>query len=193
MKKFTIVSILLISACGAFAQDTLQTLDSKWNYMLNKSETYQDYKVINKTILNTMYKSIQDSLSKFRADLLKERASVKEQSDRIASLEKQIKDDKTAFDTINNEKDSIGFLGMQINKYAYVSLLWILLIALSVGTVLMFFLYKNSKKITNVKSQEYEVLAKQLEEAKATKTETEKKLKREMQTLMNKLEELKRK
>jgi DNA-binding NtrC family response regulator len=57
----------------------------------------------------------------------------------------------------------------------------------------MFSLYKNSKKITKVKSQEYDLLAKQLEEARASKTETERKLKREIQTLVNKLEDLKKK
>jgi hypothetical protein len=193
MKKHIIISMFLIISSVAFAQDTLKTLDSKWNNMLNKAESYQDYKVINKSLLNDTYKSIQDTLSKLRTDLLNERLRVKEQNDQIASLNKQIEEGKAAFDKVSNEKNSIGFLGMQINKYAYVSLLWIALIGISVGSVLMFFLYKNSKKITRVKSEEYEVLARQLEEAKAAKAETERKLKREIQTLANTLEELKRK
>ncbi|HXA02537.1 MAG TPA: hypothetical protein VNW99_11155 [Cytophagaceae bacterium] len=193
MNKFIITSMLLIISSGVFAQDTLKTLDSKWNNMLNKAENYQDYKVINKNQLNGLYKSIQDTLSNLRTGLLNEKIKVKGQNDQIDLLNKQIKEEKTAFDQISNDKNSIGFLGMQINKYAYVSLLWIMLIGISVGSVLMFFLYKNSKKITNAKSQEYEVLAKQLEEAKAAKAETERRLKREIQTLVNKLEELKRK
>jgi hypothetical protein len=193
MKKFIITSVLLIIAYGVFAQDTLKTLDSKWNYMLQKAENYQDYKVINKNQLNETYKSIQDTLSKLRSDLLNERIKVKGQNDQIALLNKQITEDKTGFNMVSNEKNSIGFLGMQINKYAYVSFLWILLIGISVSSVLMFFLYKNSKKITRVKSEEYEGLAKQLDEAKAAKVETERKLKREIQTMVNKLEELKKK
>jgi hypothetical protein len=193
MKKYIIISLLLITASFSFAQDTLNTLESKWNYMLKKAENYQDYKVINKIQLNDMYKSIQDTLSKLRSDLRNERIKVKGQNDQIISLDKQIKDDKTGFEMVSSEKNSIGFLGMQINKYAYVTLLWIIVIGLSVGSALMFFLYKNSKKITRVKSEEYAGLAKQLEEAKAAKTETERKLKREIQTMVNKLEELKRK
>jgi len=193
MKNFIITSLLLIIASGVFAQDTLNTLESKWGYMLKKSENYQDYKVINKNQLNDMYKSIQDTLSKLRSDLVNERTKVKGQSDQIVLLNKQIKEDKTGFDQVSDEKNSIGFFGMQINKYAYVTLLWILLIGITVGSVLMFFLYKNSKKITRVKSEEYDGLARQLEEAKAAKVETERKLKREIQTMANKLEELKRK
>jgi len=193
MKKYIIISLLLVTASFSFAQDTLNTLESKWNYMLKKAENYQDYKVINKIQLNDMYKSIQDTLSKLRSDLLNERTKVKGQNEQIISLDKQIKDDKTGFEMVSSEKNSIGFLGMQINKYAYVTLLWIIVIGLSVGSALMFFLYKNSKKITRVKSEEYAGLAKQLEEAKAAKTETERKLKREIQTMANKLEELKRK
>ena len=193
MKISILTSVFLIIASAAFAQDTLNTLDSKWNYMLRKSENYQDYKVINKNLLNDMYKSIQDTLFKLRAELSTERARTKGQNDQIALLNKQIREDKTGFDQVSNEKNSIGFLGMQINKYAYVSLLWILLVGISLGSVLMFSLYKNSKKITKTKSQEYDILTKQLEEAKALKIETERKLKREIQTLLNKLEELKKK
>ena len=187
------ISMLLITGFAGFAQDTLNTLDSKWNYMLNKSENYQDYKVIRKSQLNDVYQSIQDTLSKLRADLFNEKANVKGQNDQAALLNKQIKEDKTELDRISNEKNSMGFLGMQLNKYAYISLLWMTLIGISVGSVLMFFLYKNSKKIARVKSEEYSVLAKELDDAKAAKSETERKLKREIQTLANKLEELKRK
>lgn len=193
MKKFIMISMLLITGFAGFAQDTLNTLDSKWNYMLNKSENYQDYKVIRKSQLNDVYQSIQDTLSKLRADLFNEKANVKGQNDQAALLNKQIKEDKTELDRISNEKNSMGFLGMQLNKYAYISLLWMTLIGISVGSVLMFFLYKNSKKIARVKSEEYSVLAKELDDAKAAKSETERKLKREIQTLANKLEELKRK
>jgi hypothetical protein len=193
MKKFIFTSAYLIIALAANAQDTLNTLDSRWNYMLSKAENYEAYKVINKNQLNEMYKSIQDSLAKFRADLLAEKNKVKDQNNQILLLDKQIKDGKTKFDQVSDEKNSIGFMGIQINKYAYVSLLWIVLIGVAAGSVLMFFLYRNAKNIARAKSQEYSVLEKQLEEAKAAKTETERKLKREIQTLINKLDELKRK
>jgi hypothetical protein len=193
MKKFIFTSAYLIIALAANAQDTLNTLDSKWNYMLSKAENYEAYKVINKNQLNEVYKSIKDTLTQLRAGLAAERLKVKGQNDQILLLNKQIKDEKTKFDQVSDEKDSIGFMGMQINKYAYVSLLWIVLIGIAAGSVLMFFLYRNSKNITRTKSQEYSVLEKQLEEAKAARTETERKLKREMQTLINKLDELKRK
>jgi hypothetical protein len=140
-----------------------------------------------------MYKSIQDTMFKLRVDLTNERIKIKGQNDQIDLLNKQIIENKTAFNQVSNERNSIGLLGMQINKYAYVSVLWILLIGISLGSVVMFSLYKNSKKITKVKSQEYDLLAKQLEEARASKTETERKLKREIQTLVNKLEDLKKK
>jgi hypothetical protein len=193
MKKFIFTSAYLIIALAANAQDTLNTLDSKWNYMLSKAENYEAYKVINKNQLNEVYKSIKDTLTQLRAGLAAERLKVKGQNDQILLLNKQIKDEKAKFDQVSGEKDSIGFMGMQINKYTYVSLLWIVLIGIAAGSVLMFFLYRNSKNITRTKSQEYSVLEKQLEEAKAARTETERKLKREMQTLINKLDELKRK
>jgi len=193
MKKFIFTSVFLVTALASNAQDTLNTLDSKWNYMLSKAENYEAYKVINKTQLNEVYKSIQDTLSQLRAGLAGERLKVKGQNDQILLLNKQIKDEKAKFDQVTDEKDSIGFMGMQINKYAYVSLLWIILIGITAGSALMFFLYRNSKNIARAKTQEYDMLDKQLEEARAAKTETERKLKREMQTLINKLDELKRK
>jgi hypothetical protein len=193
MKKFIFTSVFLVTTLAANAQDTLNTLDSKWNYMLSKAENYEAYKVINKNQLNEVYKSIQDTLSQLRAGLAAERLKVKGQNDQILLLNKQIKDEKAKFDQVTDEKDSIGFMGMQINKYAYVSLLWIILIGITAGSALMFFLYRNSKNIARAKTQEYDMLDKQLEEARAAKTETERKLKREMQTLINKLDELKRK
>ncbi|MFL5730097.1 MAG: hypothetical protein ACJ75J_11480 [Cytophagaceae bacterium] len=193
MKKFILTPICALIAWAAFSQDVPETLDSKWDTMLNKSENYADYKVISKNMLNDMHKSVQDSVSKLKSDLQNERSKVKAQSDKIFSLNQQIKEGKQQFDQVSDEKNSMNFLGMQLNKYAYTVTLWFLLIGVSVGAVLLFFLYKNSKKITDVKGREYHEIAKQLDEAKAAKVETERKLKRELQTLMNKLEELKRK
>jgi hypothetical protein len=193
MKRIIIFPAFMLLAGLALSQGNNESLNKKWNTMLDKAESYQFYKVIKKSDLDGVWKAVQDSSNRVKNELIQERMEVKKQNAQIAQLQKQDYEVKAKLDRITKEKNSMGFLGMDVNKYTYTSILWIIIILVLSGCGILFFLYYNSNNTTVQKINDYEQLSKTLEEYKYSKIEMERKLKREIQTYMNKIEELKNK
>jgi thiamine biosynthesis lipoprotein ApbE len=193
MKKIMIFPVFMLLAGVALSQGSSESLSKKWNTMLDKAESYQLYKVIKKTDLEGVWKAIQDSSNQVKKELAQEKIKVKRQGSQIDQLQKQDYEVKAKLERISKEKNSMGFLGMDVNKYTYTAILWFIIILVLLSCGILFFLYFNSNNTTIQKISDYEQLSKTLEEYKYSKIEMERKLKREIQTYMNKVEELKNK
>jgi thiamine biosynthesis lipoprotein ApbE len=193
MKRIMIFPVFMLLAGVALSQGSSESLSKKWNTMLDKAESYQLYKVIKKTDLEGVWKAIQDSSNQVKKELAQEKIKVKRQGSQIDQLQKQDYEVKAKLERISKEKNSMGFLGMDVNKYTYTAILWFIIILVLLSCGILFFLYFNSNNTTIQKISDYEQLSKTLEEYKYSKIEMERKLKREIQTYMNKVEELKNK
>jgi hypothetical protein len=193
MKRIIIFQVLMFIVGVAFSQDKTESLNKKWGNMLDKAESYQFYKVIKKSELDDLWKAVQDSSNKVKNELRVEKNLVKQQNAQISQLQKQDYEVKTKLERVSKDKNNMVFLGMDVNKYTYTVVLWFIIFLVLIGCGVLFFLYYNSNNITVQKINDYELLSKTLEEYKYSKIEMERKLKREIQTYVNKIEELKKK
>lgn len=193
MKTIVLFSLLVCFTGAALAQDAPSTLNQKWETVMENAEDYQYYKVIKKSELNGVWKSVQDSVSRFKGELVQERTKIKQQQKQIALLQKQVGEVQEKLASVSEEKDDMTFLGTSVDKYSYANTLWIIIGTILAGCAVLFFLYKNSHKVTSQKIQEYDHLFNRFEEHKKGTIEKERKLKRELQTQVNMIEELKSK
>jgi F0F1-type ATP synthase assembly protein I len=184
--------MLLLAGTG-MSQNSPTTLNQKWDNMLSKSENYQNYKVIKTSELLDVWKSIQDSIVRFKAELVQERNRIKGQNAQIIQLQKQVSDVKEELNGVTTQKNSMSFLGMDVDKYVYTSALWMIILIVVGSCAVLFYLYTKSNKVTVQKITEYDQLSRSFEEYKQGKIEMERKLKREIQTNANMVEELKSK
>lgn len=192
MKRLTIYLLFMSLAGTVSAQSGQSSLDEKWNNMLNKAESYQHYKVIKKTDLSELWGVVQDSVSKLESMLVQERSKIVSQQNKIDQLEKQEGEVQAKLDAVTLEKDNMSFLGIEVDKYAYATILWVFIVVIAAGCGVLFFMFKTSNKVTVQKISEYDHLFNRFEDYKKSKIELERKLKRELQTQLNTVEELKR-
>ncbi len=122
----------------------------------------------------------------------KQRAAVASQQTEITQLKNQTKELNAALSQNEADKNSVSFLGIKANKFAYLSTLCLLLVIALVGIGVLYYLYSNSNVITSQKVNAYQLLSKEFDEYKLGKIEMERKLRRELQTQVNKLEEIKK-
>lgn len=191
MKKVVVFITMLLAFTAIKAQEAKPTLEEKWESMLEKAETYQHYKVIKKTDLKDVWKSVQDSIVRFKTELVQERKKITGQQAQIESLQKEVTDLKSRLNSITKEKDSMTFMGGQVDKYSYASALWVIIAIVAIGCGILFFLFQNAHRVTRQKIKKYEDLFTEFEEHKKLNLEKERKLKRELQTQVNLIEELK--
>ena len=147
MKKISVYLIVMLLVNSAFAQK----LNDKWERMLENAENYQHYKVIKKADLAETWKAVQDSVRQVKADLAREKSVIFTQEDKINQLDKQIAELTNKYESTRNSKESISFLGLDVNKYTYTTILWALIAIIAGGAAVMFFLYNSSNRITQQK------------------------------------------
>ena len=188
MRKLAIIIFLLLIGGSAFSQ----TLEQKWGKMLEKAENYEPYKVIKKTELADFWKSTHDTIQRYQKELKTERAAVGTQKAEIAQLKTKIVELNAELSQNETDKNSVSFLGIKANKFVYLSTLCVLLVIALFGIVALYYLYNNSNTVTNQKVNAHQILSKEFDEYKLGKIEMERKLRRELQTQVNKLEELKK-
>ena len=192
MKKSLMVVLLLVVSSTAFSQNNGPSLEQKWSRMLEKAENYDPYKVIKKTELADFWKSLNDSIIRYQKELKIEKRTVANQKTEISQLKNTTAELNNTLSQTQTDKDSVRFLGIKANKFLYLSTLCLLLLAAVAGIVLLYYMYMNSNTITSQKVSAYTVLSKEFDEYKLGKIEMERKLRRELQTQVNKLEELKK-
>ena len=183
-KKFSLYFLLLI-AHFSFCQ----TLDKKWNSMVEKSNSYNSHKIIKGEELQEMWSSVQDSLLQMRINLKTEQNKINVLTGEIGNLNSKISASNEEYTIIAGERDSA--IEKSNSNTTYIMSLWIGLVLVSILCGILFVLFNKSNSLTKSKTNDYEQLTKSFEDYKTTKLELERKLKREIQTYMNKFEEMK--
>src|SRR5690606_27557662 len=89
--------------------------------------------------------------------------------------------------------EHMSFLGMGLTKGAYVTFTWVVIFILALAALILYFRYNSANKITIKAKNEYNSLDEEFETHKKRARETESKIKRELQTEINTVQELKQK
>jgi DNA repair exonuclease SbcCD ATPase subunit len=191
------VLILLIGLNVGMAfgkqSDENRTLHAKYKEMVEDAETYEKYKVIATQQLNSFWGEVEDSLVSYR----KEIADVKIA---IANINKTLEASKDSLAVVNEQLQAseevngeISFLGMSLNKTFYNTVVWGIVGGLLILLGIMYVSFKNSHSITNRAKRDLVQVTEELEELRQRSNEKQVKLKRELQTAVNQLEEVRRK
>jgi len=183
-----LISVSTISAQEAEKELSLtnSTVNEKFDYIINKSNNFQEFKVVKKNWLYTLKKQVLDSVNKQEAAIKALTVIIEDQKSNTAKLESKIEALNHKITTVNTDKDNILFIGSNMKKNAFKNLFWSIVSALSI--LLLFFIYKfkNSNTVTQeVKTQLAEV-EKEYETHKKTALEREQKVMRKLQDELNK-------
>ena len=114
MKRTTILLICVLASVGVSAQtasDALerdnQTLRERYLVMKNKSQNYQEYKVIKEHILDGMWLIIQDSLAQ-------KQASIRQARGEINNLNKELDENKAALKAKEESMQDVQYASTHI-------------------------------------------------------------------------------
>lgn len=170
-----------------------QTLREQFREMLDKSETYTEYKVVKRTSLSAYSRSVQDSISAFRNEISALKNQVSDQKSQINQLSKQIDDLKSQLDKSESLRESISFLGINFNKATYHIFVWVIIGGLAGFGVFAYSSFVRSNKVTAKSKKEIKEIELEYEEHKKRSHEKQIKMGRELQTERNNVEELRTK
>ncbi|MDX1828352.1 MAG: tRNA (guanine-N1)-methyltransferase [Lutibacter sp.] len=185
-----LIATVLISWSG-FSQINKKFIDTgsvknQFNYLIEKSNRYQNYKVVQYNWLQKLKRNVEDSLVKSQKEIIVNYQTINKQKATIDSLQASIKSSNRNIETLTNEKQSISFLGMQIKKATFKSILFFIIGVLAL--LLAFFIskFKQSNSITQHTKETLKELENEYNEHRTKALEREQKVMRKLQDELNK-------
>ncbi|WP_212900215.1 hypothetical protein [Capnocytophaga canimorsus] len=166
------------------------TISNQFDEVISKSNSYQHFKVIDRSKLMLLQKNISDTLKGFKNEMLEKKETIENQKKQIEQLNVKITDLEKSLETTNNEKDSFNFFGVLISKGLYSIIMWSIVLFLTFLLVFYILRYSKGKVITQKSLKDLEELQAEYESYRASAIDREQKVRRQLQNEINKNKEL---
>jgi hypothetical protein len=197
MKYSSLLLLCVLAATVSFAQpatDALkndnQTLRERYLVLKNKSEDYQEYKVIRESLLDAWWKIVLDSVQHKQNNIRTANASIAKLQAELAQNKQTLVEKEASMQDTVHASTHINVLGIEFNKGFFAGLVGtvILVLALAIGVIM--YTLKMSRNTLKEKADLAEEISREFEEYKRKAMEKQTKLSRELQNERNKLQEL---
>lgn len=162
------------------------TISNQFEYIIQRSNSYQDYKVVKKDWLYKLKSHTTDSLKAIQNNLGDTQIVVENQAMEISRLKDDLSQTQSSLDTTNEEKDSMSLFGLQMSKSKYSTLLWSIIAALLALLVIFIYKFKSSNAVTKQAQQTLSETEEEFEEHRRNALEREQKVRRLLQDEINK-------
>ncbi len=194
--------LFLFFATEAFSQEdesddlpNTGTLTEQFDYLKESSNTYRSktgnsYKVVNERKLDRFWQSIQDSISATKKDLDATRQSVSNQQKELGNLKAELNKRDESLQKSYFDSTHIAVLGINLNKETFVYIFWGIIFFLLLLLAVTYLRFKSSNNVTEKTKRDYKNVVNELEDFRKRTREREMKLRRELQTERNTIEEL---
>ncbi|PWE01150.1 tRNA (guanine-N1)-methyltransferase [Marinilabilia rubra] len=189
---FLIAIVLITNSASAQNDETEATLDQgpisgQFDYMIEESSRYEEFRVVKIAWLNKLKSNVLDSLGNLQSTIESRNSSIDSLNNRIGEINQTLDNTKEDLNEAVTAKNSIPFLGSEMPKGKYNSLMWGVVIILAAAAGFLFLLFKRSHHVTSEMKEKYNILEKEYEGHRKRALEKEKTMARQHLNELNKL------
>lgn len=162
------------------------TIDNQFEFVIRRSNRYQDYKVVKTNWLYTLKSHTLDSLKAVHESLANTQAVVDNQAEEISTLKSNLTNTQGKLDQTNEEKNNMSLLGLQMSKTNYNLLMWFIIAGLLALLLFFIYKYKSSNAVTRLAKKSLSEIEEEFDEHRKVALEREQKVRRQLQDEINK-------
>ena len=187
MKIFKLLFIpAILFASFIQAQESNTTIESQFTEVIDKSNRYEDYKVVKIVKLNALRKNVADSLTGLKNEISTLEQYQYKQQATIDSLAKEITTLKESLALSLKKENGISFFGSIIPKSVYQTIMWGIVAILLLGLLTFIVKFKRSNSITRDANKKLEETEAEYDKHRQNALEREQQLRRKLQDEINK-------
>lgn len=146
--KFLSLFIFLFAATTLLSQEKSNTIDDQFTNVVDKSNSFEEFKVIPKTKIYALRKNVLDSIAALESEVEAAQGEIEKQRNEIASLKSNLTSTKQNLEASKEKEDGIAFFGSITKKSTYNGIMWSIIVLLLAIVGLLFFKFKNSNSVT---------------------------------------------
>ncbi|MFD2828476.1 hypothetical protein ACFSYG_18500 [Leeuwenhoekiella polynyae] len=185
---------LLFVVAGANAQEEqtqetepkVNTISQQFEDLLEKSNNFQEYKVVNQNSLLKLKSNTADSISGLKEKINSLQEQINSQQAKVSELNNSLQETENTLETTRAEKDSIYFLGIPMSKGGYMGMMWGIVAVLALALVFFILRFKGSNAHTQEARKKLGEVETEYEEYRKKALEKEQKMGRLLQDERNK-------
>lgn len=190
-KYFSLVLFLFVFKVNAQTEQpepslTDSNLEGQFEFIYDKSSNYQEYKVVKRVWLDQLRNNILDSVASVEEKLAASQKLTEAQGNEINTLKSSLEEVNNNLTNVSEEKDSITFLGAQIEKSAYKTIMWSMVLLLVLIILFLAYKFKNANTITREAKKTLIEVEEEYEDYRRKALEREQKVRRQLQDEINK-------
>ncbi len=175
----------------AFAQEDAK-LSEQYQNMVESSETFEKYKVIPIIKVNSFGEVLSDTINNLNQQVSSAKDAQLTAEKERDSAKAQMNDLKAELEQARSVVDEMPLFGIPMTKTTYNIVMWSLVVILLAGLVIVYIMFMNSFRLTKQAKRDKERVDEELEDLRKRSHDKQVKIKRELQTALNKLEEYRR-
>jgi len=173
-------------ALPTFAQENSPTLDDQFVDVIDKSNRYEDYKVVKIYKLNNLKKNVLDSIRVFKDSMGYAHGQIDQQEHEIAVAKDSITTLQSELSLSKQKEDGIGLFGSLIKKSTYKTTMWSIIGFLGLIVIFLLYKFKNSNAITRDANKRLAETEAEFDDHRQKNLEQQQILRRKLQDEINK-------
>ena len=190
-RKFTLLLPLLLFTIPFFAQEATNdvqsnTLEEQFVQVVDKSNNYQDYKIVQKSKINQLRINILDSIKNLKSTIESTNLEIIQKKNRIDSLTHDLKNTELELANSIEKENAIDFFGIETTKSTYNALMWSIISILLLSLGLFIFKFRNSNVITKDARNKLVEVEEEFDRHRQKTLEEQQQLRRKLQDEINK-------
>lgn len=150
--------------------------EAQLEFVHERTRVYNDFRAIREDVFLKMKKNAIDTLRKEKLEVAHLNSELTERDFQIEALNTDLSRAKSERDQSIRTKDSFVFLGIQMQKGVYNTIMWITVLGLLSVGIILFLLFKRSFVVTSQTKHELENIRKEYEEHRKSSREKYEKL-----------------
>ena len=146
--KYLLLLCFLVVSITGFSQDESNSIESQFIKVVDKSNSYQKYKVIKKTKIEGLRKNVLDTIEMLELKIATSKVEIENLKSKVELLTKALDTTKSNLAASIEEEDKIEALGLVMTKTTYNTLLWSIISGLLGLLGFLLYKHKNGHEIT---------------------------------------------
>lgn len=163
-----------------------ETIEAQFSTLKKNASYWSEYYMFKEVQINEFQKSLSDSISVLEKNISTNKDEINELKKQIASLTSQYNNTQQKLEESLSKETSLTTLGIDFDKNSFPSLMYTIIIILTLIAITGFFLFFRSNILTKEAQKNHTAITEELANQKKRALERETKLNRELQTERNK-------
>ena len=175
----------LFAVAPVFGQSAT-TLDEQFIDVIDKSNRYQEFKVVKRTKLDRLKKSVNDTIGALESTITGLESTVSSLENELSQSQANLAKTNESLENSKTAENNMSLFGIQTSKSSYNTIMFAIIGGLL--ALLLFFVYrfKNSNSITREANEKLAEIEAEFESHRSRALEREQQIRRKLQDELNK-------